>query len=296
MYKNIVTQSLRKPLHETMDISVDVLRLDLVDPAVSGNKWFKLKYAVSAALSSGKKGIVTFGGAFSNHLVATAVACQRNNLLSTGILRGEKTFPENDSINQMKAAGMQIIYASREDYKNKDQLITHFLFSNSDYYYVPEGGQSDEGIRGAGEILSCAGTDYTHIICSVGTGTTLAGLINASSDYQQVIGIPALKIQDIDSNNIVSFIQSHTNKTNYTLLYDYHFGGYAKKTGELISFMNEFFVNEQIPTDFIYTGKLFYAVSDLISNNFFSPHSKLLVIHTGGLQGNRSLPAGTLVF
>jgi 1-aminocyclopropane-1-carboxylate deaminase len=296
MYKNIVTQSIRKPLHQSMGITVDVLRLDLIDPIISGNKSFKLKYALQSAISSGKKGIVTFGGAFSNHLVATAVACQRNNLFSTGIVRGEKTFPENDSIKEMKAAGMQIIYVSREQYKNKELLVTDFLSSNDEYYYVPEGGQSDEGIKGACEILSFADKEYSHILCSVGTGTTLAGLINASSEHQQVIGVPAIKIQHPHSNEIASFISSSTDKKNYTLMYDYHFGGYAKHTRELITFMNDLFINEHIPTDLVYTGKLFYAVYDLINKNYFPSNAQLLVIHTGGLQGNRSLPAGTLVF
>ena len=296
MYKNIATQSIRKPLHKTMDISVDVLRLDQIHPVISGNKWFKLKYHLEAAISENKKGILTFGGAFSNHLVATAVVCSENNLSSTGIIRGERSFPENDSIRQMKEAGMQIMYVTREAYKNKEVLARDFIATNQEYYYVPEGGQSAEGIKGAGEILSFAGNDYTHIISAVGTGTTLAGLINASSGQQQVIGICVLKIADTNANEIELFIKSNTSKNNYSIIYDYHFGGYARKTDPLIAFMNELYNYEQIPTDFVYTGKMFFAVDDLIRQNFFPRRSKLLIVHTGGLQGNRSLPAGTLVF
>ena len=296
MYKNIATQSLRKPLHRTMDINVEVLRLDLIHPIISGNKWFKLKYHIQSALRENKKGIVTFGGAYSNHLAATAVACSEINLSSVGIIRGEQIFPENYSISLMRQAGMQIIYVSRDQYKNKNGLINDFLASNTGYYYVPEGGQSAEGIKGAGEILLNAGEGYTHIICSAGTGTTLAGLINASSDTQKVIGISALKIPDIDSNELTIFLKSNTSNNNFTILYDYHFGGYAKKTEELIAFMNLFYAEENIPTDFVYTGKMVFAVYDLIKKNYFPPASKLLLIHTGGLIGNRSLPAGTLVF
>jgi 1-aminocyclopropane-1-carboxylate deaminase len=296
MYKNIATQSLRKPLHKSNHISVDVLRLDLMHPDISGNKWFKLKYHIEAALRSGKKGIVTFGGAYSNHLVATAVACNENGLSSTGIVRGEQSFPLNESAKQMMDKGMRLIYVNREEYRKKDELIKAFLKSHSDYYYVPEGGQSTEGIKGAGEILSFAPGNYSHIVCAVGTGTTITGLINASSEKQKVVGICALKIQDIHSNEIESYVRSNTGKSNFAIMYDYHFGGYAKKKDTLIAFMNQLYSKELIPTDFVYTGKMFYAVYDLIEKNFFSNDSRLLLIHTGGLQGNRSLPAGTLVF
>lgn len=295
MYKNIATQSIRKPLHKSSRVSIDVLRLDLMHPDISGNKWFKLKHHLDAAVRDNKRGIVTFGGAYSNHLVATAVACKEKGLLSTGIVRGEETFPLNATVTQMMEAGMNLIYASREKYKNKDALIDEFLRSHNDYHYVPEGGQSIEGVSGAGEILSFAAGNYSHIVCPVGTGTTLAGLINASGETQQVIGICALKIQD-KPNDIEKFIRANTNKNNYIISYDYHFGGYAKKTDELISFMNTLYINEHMPTDFVYTGKMFYAVYRLIENGLIPENARLLLIHTGGLQGNRSLPKGTLVF
>jgi D-cysteine desulfhydrase len=296
MYKNIVTQTLRKPLLKTWGISVDVLRLDLFHPDISGNKWFKLKYHIDDAIRSGKKGIVTFGGAYSNHLVATAVACREHKLAATGIIRGEQTFPENESVRQMRDAGMQLLYVSREEYTNKEELSKKFLSENSEYYCVPEGGQSAEGIKGAAEILDYAGKDYTHISCPVGTGTTLTGIINASSPGQQVIGIPAIKISDRLSNDITEFIKANTAQKNFILSYDYDFGGYARKTPELLSFMNALFEQENVPTDFVYTGKMFYAVNDMLLKKVFPPGSKLLLIHTGGLQGNRSLPKGSLVF
>lgn len=294
MYKNIATQSIRKPLHKSRRISIDVLRLDLMHPYISGNKWFKLKYHIEAALHDNKRGIVTFGGAYSNHLVATAVACREQGLLSTGIVRGEETFPLNASIMQMMDAGMKLCYAGREQYKKKRVLVDEFLKSHNDYYYVPEGGQSAEGIKGAAEILSFAHGHYTHIICAIGTGTTLTGLINASSDVQKVIGISVLKLNS--ENDIEQYISENVNKHNYDIIYDYHFGGYAKKTDELISFMNAFYVDEQISSDFVYTGKMFYAAYDLIEKDYFPDNASLLLVHTGGLQGNRSLPEGTFVF
>lgn len=296
MYINIATQTLRKPLLNANGISVDVLRLDKIHRDISGNKWFKLKYHLEEAIHLGKKGIVTFGGAYSNHLVAAAVAAREHHLLSTGIVRGEESSPDNNSIKQMKAAGMDILYASREKYQHKDDLAREFLTNHSGYYYIPEGGRSAEGVKGATEILNYAQHHYSHIVCPVGTGTTLAGLINASTSNQHVIGISALKIENRLSNELTEYIGTIANKENWAVVYDYHFGGYAKKTNGLIQFMNTLFTDEEIPTDFVYTGKMFFAVYDLIAQNFFEPGSNLLLIHTGGLQGNLSLPEGTLVF
>jgi 1-aminocyclopropane-1-carboxylate deaminase len=297
MYKNIATQTLRKPLFKSGDLSVDVLRFDKIHRDISGNKWFKLRCHIEEARRQGKKGLVTFGGAYSNHLVATAAAAREHHLLSAGIVRGEETKPENESIKQMRAAGMQVLYVSREEYQRKDDIAANFLLANDDFYYIPEGGAGPAGIKGAAEMLEYAENDnYTHIICPVGTGTTMAGLIEASANHQQVLGISALKISDRVVNELTDYINLNTSKSNWTIIYDYHFGGYAKKTSELIQFMNNIFAEEHVPTDFVYTGKMFFAVYDLIRRNYFKPGSKLLLIHTGGLQGNRSLPQGTLVF
>jgi 1-aminocyclopropane-1-carboxylate deaminase/D-cysteine desulfhydrase-like pyridoxal-dependent ACC family enzyme len=292
MYKNIVTQTLRKPLFKTKGISVDVLRLDLMHPVISGNKWFKLKYHLAEAIEQKKKGFITFGGAYSNHLVATACASHENNLESIGIIRGEEPSIPNMSIRQMKHFGMQLMYVSREDYRKKDALIEKF---SKDYYLVPEGGQSLQGVHGASEILDLTTDNYTHVVCPVGTGTTLAGLVQSARDNQQVIGISALKIASVN-NEIEHFIQSIAGEKTFTIIYDYHFGGYAKKTDELIAFMNALYNEENIPTDFVYTGKTFFAVHELAGDDFFSSGSRVLIIHTGGLQGNLSLPKGTLVF
>lgn len=295
MYKNIVTQTLRKPLFKTMGLSVDVLRLDKIHRDISGNKWFKLKYHIAEARKGGKTGIVTFGGAYSNHLVATAVACNDEGLKSVAIVRGEETFA-NPSVARMKEAGMELVYTTREDYKSKEQLIATFLEQHGEYYYVPEGGQSEFGVKGAAEILDESTRHYSHITCSVGTGTTLAGLVNGSTPNQRVIGLSALKIPNQDRNKISDFITANSDKHNWSINYDYHFGGYAKKTPQLIDFMNSLFEEENIPTDFVYTAKMFYAVYYMIDKGEFEVGSNILMIHTGGLLGNRSLPEGTLIF
>lgn len=293
MYKNPAIQTLCNPLHERMQVVVDVLRLDTMHPVISGNKWFKLKYYLEAAIQLQKKGLLSFGGAYSNHLVALAHCCHDNGLHSLGILRGEEQ-QNNDSVKQMRAAGMQLRFVSRNAYKNKEQLLQELDIS--DYIVVPEGGQGPEGVKGAQEILSYVQGNYTHIMCAVGTGTTLTGLIRASVPDQEVIGVPVLKLNNTTNNDIATYIQSCASNTSWKLLYDYHFGGYAKHTTRLLQFMNDFFQREGIPTDFVYTGKLFFAAEDLIQNRFFPAGSKMLLVHTGGLQGNRSLPKGKLSF
>jgi 1-aminocyclopropane-1-carboxylate deaminase len=296
MYKNIVTQTLRNPLHKAKRVEVDVLRLDLIHPVISGNKWFKLKHHIEAALQQKCTGLFSFGGAYSNHLVALAFACREQNLQSAAIIRGEQPKDMNHSLKQMKEYGMKLMFVSRESYKDKQKLTETFLSTNNNYYYVPEGGQSKEGIMGAGEILSHTIKKYTHILCAAGTGTTLAGLINSSDETTTIGGVVALRTADENNNDLSRFLEANTTNNRYSLLYDYHFGGYAKKNEQLISFMNTFYLDENIPTDFVYTGKMFYAAEDLIRNDYFSMGSSILLIHTGGLQGNKSLPQGTLVF
>lgn len=296
MYKNIATQTLRNPLHKLKKTVVDVLRLDQLHPVISGNKWFKLRYHLDEAVQQKKEGLVSFGGAYSNHLVAMAWACREQGLQSAGVIRGEENDPRNASLRQMKEAGMKLIFVSREAYRNKQQLSNEFLSDHPRFYCVPEGGGSDAGIRGASEILSFAQNKYSHILCAVGTGTTLTGIINASQVEQQVIGISAIKVADPQHNDVAAFVASNANKKNHLLLFDYHFGGFAKFSDELIAHMNGLYRLENLPTDFVYTGKLFYAVDDMIKNDRFDAGSRLLIIHSGGLQGNRSLPPGTLDF
>lgn len=296
MYKNIATQTLRNPLHKLKKIGVDVLRLDQLHPVISGNKWFKLRHHILDAVQQNKKGLVSFGGAYSNHLVAMAWACREEGLRSAGIIRGEERDPLNASLRQMEEAGMQLHFVTREAYRDKEHLATEFLSSNRGFYCVPEGGRSSEGIRGAAEILSLAKGNYTHIFCAVGTGTTMAGLINASQPEQTVTGISAIKLPDPQNNDVADFIAENANKKNYRLSFDYHFGGFAKSSNELTAYMNDLYRQENVPTDFVYTGKLFYAVDDMIRNDHFAAGSRLLIIHSGGLQGNRSLRPGTLVF
>ncbi|HVG14453.1 MAG TPA: pyridoxal-phosphate dependent enzyme [Chitinophagaceae bacterium] len=274
------------------DIRADVLRLDLIDPLVSGNKWYKLKNHLNEAASRQLKTIVTFGGAYSNHIVATAAACRMKGFRSIGIIRGEAAKQLSPSLSLAGKHGMELIYISREAYKRKE--VPNALIMEP-YYLIPEGGYGSIGMEGAKDILALDTQSYTHIITPVGTGTTIAGLIEASLKEQHVIGISALKNNHALQEDI-NYLLSPGNKNRFTLEHNYHFGGYAKKTNELIDFMNEWFAATGLRSDFVYTGKMFYAFRSLCEQSFFSPASNILLIHTGGLQGNMSLPKGTLIF
>jgi D-cysteine desulfhydrase len=275
------------------DIKLDVLRLDLIHRLVSGNKYFKLKYHIEKAFAENKKGILSFGGAYSNHLVATAYTCAYHGLRSVGIVRGEEPTLLSPALTDAKAYGMELRFISRDRYKDRDTG----LINEPDFLLVNEGGQSEEGIRGASEIMNLVSPKrYTHIACSIGTGTMITGIINNSSKEQKILGFSSLKISNEQDNELSAFISNSSTQNNYSIFYQYHFGGYAKKNNELLEFMNQFYTKWNIPTDFVYTAKLFYGITDLVKQGYFTEASSILVIHSGGLQGNRSLEKGVLKF
>ncbi|HTE09133.1 MAG TPA: pyridoxal-phosphate dependent enzyme [Flavitalea sp.] len=295
MYKNIAIQSLHSSLISNHEIHADVMRLDLIHPQISGNKWFKLKYYLEAAIDQHAEGLISFGGAYSNHLVALAYACQQKGLKSSGIIRGEAPAELNHSLEEMIDCGMSLQFVSREAYRDKCGLRLKFNEQYPGYYPVDEGGRGELGVKGAGEILLRVPTaQYTHILCAVGTATTMAGLVNTSAINQQVMGISALKVPDHANNELLDFLKERCNKHNYLLNFNYHFGGYAKKNPILLQFMQAFEQEENIPLDFVYTGKLFFAFSDLTKQGYFPSGSRILLIHSGGLLGNRSLTSSVL--
>lgn len=290
-FQNITTDFLTDPLFIEKNIEVAVLRLDKIHPVISGNKWFKLQFYLEEAKQLQKKTVATFGGAWSNHIVATAAACRQNDLNSVGIIRGEEPAELSATLRYARESGMQLFFISRDDYRNKK--IPEAL-SKEGFYFIPEGGYGEKGAEGAATILNhCEKKYFSHYCCAVGTGTMMAGLIRASSNNQQVIGISILKNNLELEENIKALDHG---KENFRLFHNYHFGGYAKYNSGLIRFMNEFYLRNHIPSDFVYTGKLFFAIQDLIATNFFPAGSKVLIIHSGGLQGNSSLPKGTLIF
>ncbi len=292
-----VVQPLASDLLHNKNVAMDVLRLDRIHPVISGNKWFKLKYHIQEALQQNKKGILTFGGAWSNHLVATALACRQANLASIGIIRGERPALLSAALQEVQEYNMQLQFIARTAYSQEAAIIPQLQSLYPDYYIVPQGGQSHLGVQGAAEILQLTQIkSYSHISCAAGTGTMLAGLVRGSLPHQQVLGFCSLKLP-ADDNSINRFVQQYAGPhQQYTVVYDYHFGGYARKTDELIRFMNTIYQTHDLPTDFVYTGKLLFGMMQLVQSGYFKPGSRILIVHSGGLQGNRSLPAGTLTF
>jgi D-cysteine desulfhydrase len=297
-----ITKAVIQPISDDLlyrkNVAIDVLRLDLIHPVISGNKWFKLKYQLQEAVQQNKKGLLTFGGAWSNHLVATALAGAQANLSTLGVIRGERPATLSDTLQEVQAYGMQLQFISRSAYANEAAIIPLLQKEYPDHYIVPQGGQSHLGVLGAAEIGRLAQIEsYSHICCATGTGTMLAGLVHAALPHQQVLGICSLKIPNDNNNSLNSFVNPYAAwPTQYTIFYDYHFGGYARKTDELIQFMNSVYLQHELPTDFVYTGKLFFGVMQLVQTDYFKPGSRILLVHSGGVQGNRSLPAGTLTY
>jgi 1-aminocyclopropane-1-carboxylate deaminase len=276
--------------------TVDVLRLDLVHPVISGNKWFKLKEYLKEANDLGKKTILTYGGAYSNHIVATAAAAREMGLKSIGVIRGEKPTVVSHTLNNAAGYGMDLYFTTREEYKKRlIPLQVYDQHHSEQLYVIDEGGYGPLGALGAKDILrQCDSSSYTHIVDVVGTGTTIAGLVASSLPHQTIIGISSMKNNYSLENEIEALLPGGIKRP--ILIHDYHFGGYAKYSNELIDFMNQWFRVTAIPSDFVYTGKLFFAINDLIEKKCFPPSSKILAIHSGGLQGNLSLPKGTLIF
>ncbi len=278
----ILTQQIPLP---TNKVSLYLRREDLIHPFVSGNKFRKLKYNLLQAKKEGKTKLLTFGGAFSNHIAAVAAAGRMFDFETIGIIRGEelRLKPEvNPTLSFAKDCDMLLDFISREKYRDKEMpsFIASLKAMYGDFYLLPEGGTNDLALRGCGEILTQEDTSFTHICVAVGTGGTIAGIINAALPNQKIIGFPALKGSFL-SDDIRKFV----NKEAWELIHEYHFGGYGKINEALIRFINGFYQQKSIPLDPIYTGKMMYGIFDLIEKGYFSKGSKILAIHTGGLQG-----------
>lgn len=277
-------------------IKADVLRLDLIHPLISGNKWYKLKEYIKEAKTLQKKVVITFGGPYSNHILATAAACSIFKIPAIGLIRGEEPKTYSPTLMDAQHQNMRLMFLPRKDYQ--DKLIPDAVFdqySKQEVYVINEGGYGQLGMKGAASILNeCTGSFYTHILCAVGTGTTLAGLRYHAQQHQQIIGVSALKNNFSLTQEVERLLEPM--KESFSILHDFHFGGYAKYNPGLLEFMNEWFRQTGIPSDFVYTAKLFYAFAHLCQNGYFSRGSNILLIHSGGLQGNRSLPQGTLIF
>lgn len=280
---NIPIQEIKNELLSKNQVELYIKREDLIHPEISGNKWRKLKYNVNAYFKNGCQSLVTFGGAFSNHIAATAAAGASLNISTFGIIRGEEV--ENATLNKAKANGMQFCFVSREEYKQKENGAKAKAFINSlnKPFVVPEGGANDYGLKGCQEIIEEEKFDI--VSCACGTGNTLSGIVSKLNSTQYAIGFPVLKggdflIQEVNSN----LRKLGLSNENWELNLNYHFGGYAKYKSELLTFIQQFWEGYQIKLDPIYTGKALFGLLDLVEKGKIT-NKRILFIHTGGLQG-----------
>ncbi|MDF2158940.1 pyridoxal-phosphate dependent enzyme [Algoriphagus sp. CAU 1675] len=278
------------PLLEEKGLELVIKRLDLVHPEVSGNKFYKLKYNLAEAQKKGLDTLLTFGGAFSNHIYATAKAASSENLNAIGIIRGDKITPLNPTLQAAEESGMELHFISREAYRKKTEI--HFIQDLrekfGDFYLIPEGGTNELAIKGTSQILDPEAKRQSHIAVSIGTGGTFSGLAKRISKDQFLMGFSSLKGNFIHVEIDQMLKKNDINPSgSYSIFDQYHFGGYGKYTQELIEFIWWFYEKFGIPLDPIYTGKLMFGIWDLIKKDYFKAGSKILAIHTGGLQGNR---------
>lgn len=275
------------------NIQVFIKREDLLHPNISGNKFRKLKYNLMAARKAGYQTLLTFGGAYSNHIAAVAAAGYEFGFNTIGIIRGEELADKinNNAIHNLTLSlaqqyGMHFKFISRADYrdKTKPEFIEQLKQEFGEFYLIPEGGSNTLAVQGCSEILTKQDKQqFDYICCAVGTCGTISGVIESSSNRQTVFGFPALK-----GDFLRAEIEQWTSKTNWKLINDYHFGGYAKTTPELLQFVQDFKQKTNIEIEPIYTGKMLFGLFDLIDKGYFAANSQILAIHTGGLQGNLS--------
>ena len=280
---------LKHPLLDELKVEMEVMRVDQVQPTVSGNKFFKLKYNLAEALKQNHRQVLTFGGAYSNHIYATAAAAKLAGLQSIGIIRGELLDENNPTLKSAKDAGMILKGLSRELYRDKthSEFIDQLRQDWGEFYLIPEGGTNVLAIQGTSEILSSSQFNFSHLATPIGTGGTFAGLANSILPQQELLGISALKGEGIQEE-MKQLLQTHgiQPQGSLSIWTQYHHGGYAKWTSELIEFIHWFWESFGIPLDPIYMGKMAFACWDLLQKKYFKPGSRVVLIHTGGLQGN----------
>jgi 1-aminocyclopropane-1-carboxylate deaminase len=276
------TEEILSPIFAKKELRVFVKRDDMIHPFISGNKWRKLKYLLLEAQKQNKKHLVSFGGAYSNHLLATACAGAKFGFKTTGFVRGEAV--KNDILSLCQLFGMKLIFTDRESYKNKQLLFDKHFQSDPLAFFIDEGGASQEAIKGCSELLDELNIEYDHIFCAAGTGTTIAGItkgIKERSLKSQIHVIPVLKGAD----ELKTEIEINSGCKDFKFHQNYHFGGYAKTDESLMTFIKNFCKETGILIEPVYTGKMFYALFDLIAHDHFKAGSKILAIHTGGLTG-----------
>ena len=285
----IDTIPIHHPVFLEKQVHTSILCLDRIHPEVSGNKFFKLKYNLQEATHQRKQAVLTFGGAYSNHIYATASAASELSLRSIGIIRGDGPDPNNPTLLHAQSKGMELKFISREDYrkKNSPEFLKRLKEEFGDFYLIPEGGTNQLAVQGTGEILDEKHLEYSHICTSIGTGGTFCGIAGCLLPTQTLLGFSALKGEFIreELGQLMEKFKIRP-KGALDLMTSYHFGGYARWNKELIDFMHWFYSAFEIVLDPVYTSKMAFGFWDLLQKNYFPPNSRILLIHTGGLQGN----------
>ena len=288
VFKKLPLQAINDEITRRYNIHLYMLRTDLNHPLINKNKLFKLKYNLQQATQLNKKALLTFGGAFSNHIAATAAAGKEYGFETIGIIRGEK-YPElNPTLKFAAECGMQLHYVPRSLYQNKKQLYTYVnnLFVAENSYLIPEGGANELGVKGCKEIIDSVGINFDYITCACGTGTTLSGIAQSLNNNQKAMGFQVLKSEGYIKKEVEKWLNEN-DRNNWIINEDYHFGGYAKIKKELTDFIIWFEQANKIPLDFLYTGKMMFGIYDLIQKGFFKQGQTIISVHTGGLQGNK---------
>jgi len=283
-------QELDHPLFSSKEVKVAIKRLDLVHPVISGNKFYKLKYNLEKAIQHNLDTVLTFGGAFSNHIYATAAASKAVGIKSIGIIRGDRVDPLNPTLSFAENAGMHLHFVDRESYRKKNEPAFLEILEKQfgKFYCIPEGGTNKLAIQGTSEILCKEEQEYTHITTSIGTGGTFAGLLSSINSAQKLIGFSALKGEFIHQE-LADLLKMYAISPlgDFEIRTDYHFGGYAKWKPELIEFMQWFWGEFRIELDPVYTAKMLFGLFHLIKRDYFPKGASILAMHTGGLQGNK---------
>jgi 1-aminocyclopropane-1-carboxylate deaminase len=268
-----------------------VKREDLIHPLISGNKWRKLKYNLMEAEKQGFKTILSFGGAFSNHIYSLAAAGKIFGFDTIGIIRGEKYEKLNPTLSFAESCGMKIFYLGRESYRGKEEreVLEKFKKDLPPFYLVPEGGSNAAGVKGCEEIIPEINEKFNYICTACGTGGTVSGLIRSAGEGRKVLGFSALKGEGMLDEKVKGFVGEKASKADWKIFYEYHFGGYAKINPELISFMKGFERRYGFLLEPVYTAKMFFGIFDLIHKGYFPSGSKIIALHTGGLQGREGM-------
>jgi len=287
----LLLQEIREPGAAQRGVRLLLGRDDLTHPELPGNKWRKLKHNLHAARTQGHDTLLTFGGAFSNHVAAVAAAGRLAGFRTIGLIRGEETRPLNPTLTQARADGMQLQYLSREAYRRKQELdfLAEILARTGPAYVLPEGGTNALALPGGAELIAelTAQTDFDAVAVACGTGGTLAGLLTGLAGTREALGVAALKNGSFLRDDVGALTLAATGRryANWSLHTDYHFGGYAKFSAELLAFIHGFQTRHGVLLDPVYTGKLLFGVLDLIEKGYFRRGSTVVAIHTGGLQG-----------